>query len=599
MDSVKIASTVRLRHQKRQSENTESIFNISFLKQKCNNLFMSEAPNGVGTDYAVAVQAEPSVTQIKKDLIDPRTISKNTDQEGRDKLASEIKETRVLRDEIKKTETNLGERQDTTLVKIKNKLHIPDKQTIELQAQLLEQRTRQDELPNPREMIDAYYEKVAETPLSNQEKRDLLKPEVLSQLSTDEYIALWKRLNPYFLSHVTRHGFRDHNAMFYHSAGLQEFHNGFVNVVKDEKQLRPPMALGGLKNRDEVSVKMFLSGWVLQAENEDKAKERFDNLLHFSLASAPTYPDKTAVHFATQLVANDYYGGEKYNEVFFVFPSDVLASQHNFTFNGWEKDFTHPQSETKWNDVFMWPNSLEDPGITIDAGVVFLPEKTQVDPNTGSKYASEIKTVDGKEKRVMIENTDLKGKFIEWSKGLNEESPVIKMAYEYRTGGRGQYENEIFKSNFNDLCLQELQKVGFDRDSSANLILDLERDLIYWDKDTGTERFEALIDGSGAKYKRAENTISAKDYWGKFFSENPDLKPKHVIYYSENPTNAIYRFQQENGIGSADTSKTEGQLLGFDDHHVVDVANDPRSNQGHQELIDLGVKIIKEHYALK
>lgn len=56
VDSVKIASTVRLRHQKRQSENTESTFNIFFLKEKCNNLFMSEAPARIGTDSIVGIQ---------------------------------------------------------------------------------------------------------------------------------------------------------------------------------------------------------------------------------------------------------------------------------------------------------------------------------------------------------------------------------------------------------------------------------------------------------------------------------------------------------------------------------------------------------------
>jgi len=66
VDSVKIASTVRLRHQKRQSENTESTFNIFFLKQKCNDLFMSETPAGVGTDFTVGIQVEPSVSQAKK-----------------------------------------------------------------------------------------------------------------------------------------------------------------------------------------------------------------------------------------------------------------------------------------------------------------------------------------------------------------------------------------------------------------------------------------------------------------------------------------------------------------------------------------------------
>jgi hypothetical protein len=388
--------------------------------------------------------------------------------------------------------------------------------------------------------------------------------------------------------------------MFYHSAGLQEFHNGFVNLAKDEKQLRPPLALHGLKKRDEVSVKMFLNDWVLQAENEDEAKKRFDNLLHWSLASAPTYPDRTAVHFSGQKVSNAFYGGERNNEVFFLFPSDVIASQHDFAFNWKGGNFIEPTAvgEDQWNDVFVWPNSLEDPGITIDAGIVFLPEKTRVDPDTGSKYVSEVKTVDGKEQRVMIENTEIKDKFIEWTKRLGEESLVIQMAHNYYNE-RSYDREQALSADFNRLLDQELQKIGFDQDASAALIPDLRGDLIFWNKDVPIEKFQELINGSSGKYRRAENTVPAKDYWEDFFSKNPNLRPKHIVYYDGSPTSAIYRFQQENGIGSANTSKTEGQLLGFDDHHIIDVENDPRSNQGHKELVDLGNKIIAEHYRNK
>ena len=150
---------------------------------------MSEAPAEVMVNFSVGVQVDPPVSQTKKELIDPRTISKNTDQEGRNKLAIEIRESKILRDDIKKTETKLDERNEAVLVKLKDRLHIPDKQKIELETQLLEQRTKQDELPDPKKMIEAYYEKSSETPLSNQEKRDLLKPEVLAELSTDPDFA--------------------------------------------------------------------------------------------------------------------------------------------------------------------------------------------------------------------------------------------------------------------------------------------------------------------------------------------------------------------------------------------------------------------------
>lgn len=576
------------------------------LRQKRYNLFMGEAPAGVATDFTVGVQTDVSVPQIKKDLFDPKTISKNNDQEGRDKLAGELREKRRERDALHQdmatTQIELDDRQSNLLVKLKTKLNIPDKQTQELEAVKLEQNEKDENLPDTRKMVEAYYEKVAESPLTNQEKRDLLKPEVLSQLSTDEYIALWKRLNPYFLTHVTRQGFRDHNAMFYHSAGLQEFHNGFLGVVQDEKMLRPPLALGGLKNRDETSVKMFLSEWALQAENEEEAKKRFDSQLHWSLASAPTYPDKTAVHFATQLVANDYYGGEKDNEIMFVFPSDTLASQHNFTFNGWEKDFTHPQSETKWNDVFMWPNTLEDPGITVDAGMVFLPEKAQVDPNTGSKYASEVKIIDGKEKRVLIENSEAVGKYNEWTKQLNGDNPFFVAGMQLRQEYKDRYILRIqdAETNAERVCRQELIKLGFDESLIEKPFVNaLIQCIDLWGNEVPPERFTDALNSASARYKKAESPVGAKDYWEKYFIDHPDLKPKHIIYYDGDPTDAIYNFQRENGIGRADTSKTEGQLLGFEDHHVIDPANDPRANQGHEELVTMGNRIIEEHFKNK
>lgn len=273
---------------------------------------------------------------------------------------------------------------------------------------------------------------MANTPLSNEQKRELLKPEVLSSLSTEQYIALWKRLNPHFLSHVTRQGFRDHNAMMYHSAGLQEFHGGFTGVMSDSRLLRPPMALGELKTRDEDSVKAWMGDWVLGEETEEKARKKLDNLMNFHLSAAPTYPDKTAVHFAAQLVADDYYGGESGNEVFFIYPSDVIASQHDFAFNGGEKDFTQPQSETKWNDVFVWPQTVENSGIPIDAGMVFLPKSTPVDPETGSKYASEIKMVDGEEKRVMVEDNELVSRFVGWAKQIDGTSPIWQAFTAYK-----------------------------------------------------------------------------------------------------------------------------------------------------------------------
>ena len=42
------------------------------------------------------------------------------------------------------------------------------------------------------------------------------------------------------MTHVTRQGFRDHNSMPYHSAGMRTFHNGFTEMLNNDKELRSP-----------------------------------------------------------------------------------------------------------------------------------------------------------------------------------------------------------------------------------------------------------------------------------------------------------------------------------------------------------------------
>lgn len=581
--------------------------------------------------------------QLKKELTDPRTISKKLDLEGRSETARAILEARasaratkegIAGSEQKTQEIaeltsasyqqerqkmgELTQRLETLVVKLKNVVGLGDKQSVALQDEISAIKSEKDAfyaqsfaiedelkslkekqagIPNPKQLFEAYYEKVATQPLSNEQKRELLKPEVLSSLSTEEYTALWRRLNPHFLSHVTRQGFRDHNGMFYHSAGMQDFHNGFLGVMQDERLLRPPMALGELKTRDEASIRKWMGDWALGAEDEEKAREKLNSLLHFHLASAPKYPDETAVHFAAQIVADSYYGGESSNEVFFIYPSDVLASQHAFAFNGWEKDLTKPQSETKWNDVFVWPHTVDNPGITIDAGMVFLPEKTLVDPETGSKYASEIKVVDGQEKRVMIEDSALIDSFVEWGKKLDETSP-LKQAFTAYKEERNYHRQQDMRESCFAAFVRDLQGLGFRTDAAAALANKVIGEM-YYREVFDDEILQGVIRDSGAHWKRAENTVSAKEYWESFFAKNPNLRPKHIEYYDGDPTTAVLEFQQQNNIGRADTSKTDGQLLGFDDNHVLDMEKDSRSNVGYDELVATADKIIKDHYGAK
>lgn len=605
----------------------------------------SEVVGAVGSGATPKAEPKPEIDQIKKELTDPRTISKKLDSEGRSETAQAILEARASAKSTKEgiaeneqkvqeiaelTSTSyqqerqkmreLAQRLETLAVKLKNAVGLGDKQATALQDEigaikserdalyaqsygiedeLKALKEKQTEIPNPKQLLDAYYEKVATQPLSNEQKRELLKPEVLSSLSTEEYTALWRRLNPHFLAHVTRQGFRDHtggDVMVNHHSGYREFINGFVDVMGNGRSIFPPLARIGMVNREEATIKSFLSPFLSEASNAGKAKEMARNFLNHGLAAAPKYPDITATHLAAQMVSDGYYGGERGNEVFFVFPSDVLASQYAFAFNGWEKDFTRPQSETKWNDVFIWTDP-DHPGVPVDSGIVFLAEKVPVDPETGSKYASEIKVVDGQEKRVMIEDTALANSFVEWGKKLDDQSPLKKAFSAYKDEGH-YYRQQDLKEDCFAAFVRELNGLGFATDSSAALASKLIGEM-FWKDSFDEETLRGIMESSGAHLKRADNTVPAKQYWESFFAKNPGLRPKHIQYYDGDPTMAVSEFQQQNNIGRADTSKTDGQLLGFDDNHVLDMGKDPRANAGYDDLVATADKIIEEHYGAK
>ena len=595
-----------------------------------------------------------TIEQIKRTLLDPHTISQKYDIASRQVVEAEISEVRIRTATVGeslagKTETlgqkeqkakkldalkaekvlALEQRLETVAARLKKLFRVKDNSATEIQTEIgameaemeelasqalalrgeLEQLAQeQAKLPDPEKMLETYYAKMETMPLSNEEKRELLRPEVLAELSTEEYIALWRRLNPHFLSHVTRQGFRDHSGMMSHSGGLQEFQDGFTSVLRDQKLLRSSMAvLDGLLARDEASIRKFLESWTLQAEDEKEAKKRLNAQLHHTLGAAPNYPDKTAVHFAAQIVADRYYGGESRNEIFFLYPSDVLASQHDFAFNGWEKDFTKPQSDKTWNDVFIWPSTLDNPGIPVDAGVVFLPENTPVDPQTGSKYASEVKSVEGEEKRVMVEDEKLVSIFVEWAENLTDESPAIQAFNRYKENDfRGDTEQKICYEVFKN----EIMKLGFSEDVAMDITYSLFSNasgicLAYPDSGqlcyAGSKKDAAIekLRSASANYKRAENTVTAKEYWETYFEQNPDQRPKHIVFYDGTPTTAIHEFQTRHNIGQADTSEKHGDLLGFDDRHVRDMREDPRANRGYDELVATAHRIIEEHYRTK
>lgn len=409
------------------------------------------------TESSSQTQDQAAISSAKAELVDPRTISKKTDSVGRSQVAREVlaarsnirtlgkeiqaKTTRaaeindklptIVKEEVK-TKYEIKDRNRDLLVRLKGLIGIRDKTVLRLedkksalskesnslsrelygiQDSITTLERQKSEIPDPRKTIEAYKEKALLVPLTNEQKRELLKSEVLAELTMPEYISLWRRLNPNFLTHVTRQGFRDHNGMMYHTAGIGEFSHGFTTILDDNKELRPIMEIRGLLSRDDITIQKLIEKSVLTASDEAEALTRLDKFVNHSIASAPAFPDRTSVHFAVEDVLNTYYGAEDGNEVFFVFPTDVIASQRVFGTEG-RVNLNSSGDYPSANNLFVWGPIEGNGSLSIDAGIVFLPKSKLVDPSTGSKFASEAKFVNGKVERELIVDSDMVNKFV-------------------------------------------------------------------------------------------------------------------------------------------------------------------------------------------
>ena len=532
---------------------------------------------------------EPSIPEdvarleaVKARLINPRTISKNIDQAGRDATVKAIVAARTER-HIKGTEIAEQEKalqDESTAIKraidrVRELIKGPEATHVtQISERLQALKNEQVSSPNPRDLLETYYERVGTTPLTVEEKKELLKPEVLEALSTDEYVALWKRLNPFYMGHVTRQGFRDHASGFAHSAGQGTFFNGFIDMIQDEGMLRSPFGATGLKGLDVESVSRFLSSNarfgtdydIFSAQNEEEVRSVVHNILDVTMGNASKYPDKTAIHFSNNTVLDGYYGAEGGNEVFMIFPADVLASQFTFGVNHHDaEDLTKKGHErinvvrSMDNDVFVWPGTIDDPGIPIDAGLVFLPANASVDPETGSKYASQNQIVDGREVRVRIKDEETTRKFQEYLDSRQQGSePSI-------------YLSDRIKKTLDEFSPELLRELGFSLDELIVFRRALERQYPP----------EQAFETANAGWRRAENPISSKDYWERFFIQHPELKPKHIMYYTGEWTEeAVMGFFSENGIGNANTSERDGKFLGFDDNYMGSATGMQREQGG-------------------
>ncbi|MDO4612283.1 MAG: hypothetical protein Q4B29_02375 [Candidatus Saccharibacteria bacterium] len=539
-------------------------------------------------------------------------------------------------DKIIANEVAFSERQHKTIVRVKKFFGIGDKKSKQLQKdhgrltseyenlgkerrglmnreEVIEDALREADPEGPkREFLKKF-----ERSMLPDQKEKLLKFDALSELSTEEYLKLWRQLNPFYVTHVTRQGVRDHSAMIYHSVGVGDFHDGMTAILADGKVLKSPAGATGLD--PEVSkegVAKCLEKWVFNQDEDPPQKSEngdrrtitriVDTLpINAGMAAADHWGDRRAIHFAQHTVLDDYYGGESENEAFFVFPTDVVASQCLFG-GHMHKGLTTAQvkSERKWNDLFVW---AEDDKIPVDAGLTFLPKSTRVDPKTGSRYAS---TENPNGELTVVKDEDKITAFVEFVEGIDGEmSPEELSERALRILGNisGDQKQDLYFE------LGDFIKYGI----GNNLYISDEERAKMTGEDIRKRSIREFLASRQLDLKVAEDTVTAEEYWESYFDEHPEQRPAHIIYYDGDPTRAVNDLLAKNGIleeigsslydrdfeqkmtGRGDSSKRDGGMLGFQDHFVEDTgSNDPRIQAGHEKFNQLAREVIAEHYGL-
>lgn len=168
---------------------------------------------------------------------------------------------------------------------------------------ILEQTHKVKNFIESRELLERLVQEGDERLLTKEERANVLSPEVLATLSTEEYVALWKRLSPHYVSHVTRQGYRE-NYFTYHSKGLGEFHDGFKGILENGKDIKSPMMISGDSNGVEMQKKLadYLEHIDFsQLESEDpwdsgggrvvpKSVEKIKNETHCNSCELPQAP---------------------------------------------------------------------------------------------------------------------------------------------------------------------------------------------------------------------------------------------------------------------------------------------------------------------
>ncbi len=534
-----------------------------------------------------------------------KEFSKQNSQEERDALAHEIREKRkkyfsdsekirvqeAEKSELLKSIEELSEKIESyndesfflkvrdffAIKKVQNELNEKTGKHSSTEEELEKSIAGREDLEETRKMVADFYvaekKKWNEMPWSKEDVKVKFTEENLSSLSMEEYVELMRKFPGEMLTHVTRHGVRDHADLGNHQKGLGERQDSFRKVLQ-KKELRSALGIALQESSKEEAIAN-----ILELNNCPSRKIALGrivaNFKTWIQGDPNAFADMRAVHLAAEEVADRFYGGESGNEIFVAYPSVFIASQYEFS--GKLNDSGNN------NDQFIWPNI--DKGIPIDAGIVFVPGDARVDVESGSKYQ------------------------------LNENgSPIpsegIEEIFNARFGEIPGFVQDAMKHSdkFASLSIDErkrlsrkiFEKYGIKNEGAIEALADfnllVEISKVWGSDEEKSEYIDILIkhfqNQRLGPYKLVERAITSKEYWEKYFQENPELCPKHVVYYSGgDPSKALHEWKRKNSI---EKTNKDGNMGFYENERSKEDVN---ADEVQQRFVSIARNLVDKRFS--
>lgn len=400
------------------------------------------------------------------------------------------------------------------------------------------------------------------TPWTSKEISALFTEDHLKKLDLDELIVLMKRFPGEVVTHVTRQGLRDHTDLPDHFTNQAMHHDSFEKILS-ERRLHSMLQLcirGELQ--DEEVIERFLNNPATREEALDRVEginsisdEEFKRMF----ASQGSLSDQAAIHFASEQVLDHYYGSERGNEIFIVYPSVFVASQFKFMNPHKSSHDLLPMSSNrdaqigdwgaadKYTDLFVWTDNQK--GIDLDAGITFIPSSANVDPKTGSQYVLDDSMMPRETGEFSTAINEL-AQSSDCEKAWNEIFIKPRRITDAKKSDREKikaFMKAIGKS-FKPHIIRAIQKLLFHDESYIDTNWEDKKRRLSKKYDLTDEDDRKSLFYYGVLFERATKTITSKEYWEKYFERKPEQKPNKIVYYDGDPTVALHTWREQNGI---------------------------------------------------